>query len=161
MRATSTSRSRYHLTNMQHSSFQTESPGHYTADQKTLCCKEAAEFKSRIQSELCPSGDQAAALSSYKTACEEAGYGCMLSSSSAICSLESQLIRGPSKRAPTQRRPQHRYPHPRPHPHQAQHYYQAPPIAQLLTQFYTHLRPPILIRNVHAQRPQLSCKMPD
>ncbi|CAF9919492.1 MAG: hypothetical protein ALECFALPRED_001176 [Alectoria fallacina] len=50
------------------SSFQTASPGHYAADQKTLCCKEAAEFKSRIHSDLCPSGDQAAALSSYKTA---------------------------------------------------------------------------------------------
>ncbi|KAF6238186.1 hypothetical protein HO173_003820 [Letharia columbiana] len=68
------------------SSFQTASPGHYAADQKTLCCKEAAEFKSRIQSDLCPSGDQAAALSSYKTACEEAGYGSCSNSTSSLAS---------------------------------------------------------------------------
>ena len=161
MRAISTSRSRYHPTNMQHSSFQTESPGQYAADQKTLCCKEAAEFKSRIQSDLCPSGDQAAALSSYKTACEEAGYGCMLSIPLAICSIEPQLTQGPFKHAPTQPRPQHRYPHLLPHPHQARHHHQAPPTARLLTQFYIHPRPLILIRNVHAQRPQLLCKMPN
>ena len=49
----------------------------HPADQKTLCCKDASQVKSYI-GDLCPAGDKADALTAFKTACEEAGYGCML-----------------------------------------------------------------------------------
>ena len=49
----------------------------HPADQQTLCCKDAAQVKSYI-GDLCPSSMESDALSAFKTACEQAGYGCML-----------------------------------------------------------------------------------
>lgn len=57
----------------------------HPADQQTLCCKDAAQVKSYI-GDLCPSSMESDALSAFKTACQEAGYGSCSSSSSSSTS---------------------------------------------------------------------------
>ena len=47
----------------------------HPADQKTLCCQDASQVKSYI-GDLCPSSMESDALSAFKTACEQAGFGC-------------------------------------------------------------------------------------
>ena len=49
----------------------------HPADQKTLCCTEASKVKDQLK-KLCPSGDESDAVDAFNTACNEAGYGCML-----------------------------------------------------------------------------------
>ncbi|KAL2042217.1 hypothetical protein N7G274_004705 [Stereocaulon virgatum] len=70
----------------------------HPADQQTICCKDASQVQSYI-SDLCPSSMQSDALSAFKTACKESGYG-SCSSSLSSSSSESATASATSTSAP-------------------------------------------------------------